>query len=93
MTPITLAESVLHVIALQAVLLGVCTSVYIVLLLKEPVSKESIPVACLIQQEGTLMSVLGYIVMTIPVSSCYCACTSRSSAVHLPALILTSVPY
>ena len=87
MTPITLAESVLHVIALQAVMLGVCTSVYIVLLLKEPVSKESIPVACLIQQEGTLMSMLGYIVMATQVSCSYCACTSRSSADHLPVLI------
>ena len=69
MTPLTLAESVFNVIALQAFMLGVCTSGYIVLLLKALVSKESTPVACLIQLEETLSSVLGYIVMTIPVSS------------------------
>ena len=68
MTPLTLVESVFNVIALQTFMPGVCTSGYIVLLLKALVSKEFIPVACLIQQEETLMSVLGYIVMTIPVS-------------------------
>ena len=50
-----------------------CINVIVPTITSVVVSKESIPVVCLIQQEGTLMSMLGYIVMTTPVSSSYCA--------------------
>ena len=70
MATLTLAESMFNVIDLHTVMLGVCISTPIAYII---VREESIPVACLIQQEGTLMSMLGYIVMTTPVSSCYCA--------------------
>ena len=65
---------VLVVKALQAAMLGACISILrntIVLILKTPwalQSKESTLVACLIQLEGTLMLVLGYIVKAIVVS-------------------------
>ena len=58
----------------QSLTLGACISFsknVIVLVLKTPwglLSKESTPVACLIQLEGTLMSMLGYIVKAIGVS-------------------------
>ena len=85
MATLTLVVSVFDVIAFQTVTLGVCTSILKIIWVL--VNKESIPVACLIQQEGTLMSMLGYIVMATQVSCSYCACTSRSSADHLPVLI------
>ena len=74
MATLTLVPSVLNVIALHTVMLDVCISTCIIVM---RLIKESIPVACLIQQEGTLMSMLGYIMKTIPVSFSYCACTSR----------------
>ena len=80
MAILTLASSMFNVIALHTVMPGVCTSTCIALLLKALVSKESIPVACLIQQEGTLISMLGYIVMTITVSFHAAVCKSGISS-------------
>jgi len=71
---LTLGESELTVITSLIAMLAVCISLWqnnIILILKTPwglLSKESTPVACLIQLEGTLMSVLGYIVKAIVVS-------------------------
>ena len=75
----------LNVMALHTAMLGVCISTYldatIFKITQVLMTKESIPVACRIQQEGTLMSVLGYIVMTILVSySCFNRCCSLSSS-------------
>ena len=65
----------LNVMALHTAMLGVCISTYldatIFKIIQILMTKESIPATCLIQQEGTLMSVLGYIVMTILVSLFY----------------------
>ena len=66
-------------------MLGACISTYldatISKIIRVLMSKESIPVTCPIQQEGTLMSVLGYIFMATPVSSSYC--------VHLNLVLIT----
>ena len=79
MAILTLDSSVCNVMILQAVMLDVCTYLCtkLIVLLKITwalVRKESIPATCLIQLEGTLMSVLGYTVMATPVSL---LCTSR----------------
>ena len=71
MATLTLKGSVFNVIVL-----GVYASTGVALLLKLLVRKESIPAACLIQQEGTLMFMLGYIVMTILVSFHAAVCKS-----------------
>ena len=72
MATLTLASSMLNVMALHTAMLGVCTSTYldatIFKITQVLMTKESIPAACRIQLEGTLMSVLGYIVKTILVS-------------------------
>ena len=73
MATLTLESSVFNVMVLQAVMLGVCTSTCtkVIVLLKitcTVVRKEFIPVVCLIQLEGTLMSALGYTVMAMAVS-------------------------
>ena len=78
MATLTLEGSVFVVIALQAVC--VYRSTGIALLLKAVVSKESTPVACLIQQEGTLMFMLEYIVKTITVSFHAAVCKSGISS-------------
>ena len=72
MATLTLEGSVLNVTALHTVMLGVCMSTCIV---DMRLIKESIPAACLIQQEGTLMSMLGYIVNTILVRLSLCTST------------------
>ena len=65
----------LNVMALHTAMLGVCISTYldatIFKITQVLMTKESIPVACRIQLEGTLMSVLGYIVKTILVRLSY----------------------
>ena len=79
MATLTLEGSMFDVIVLQTAILGVYASTGIALLLKLLVRKESIPAACLIQQEGTLMFMLGYIVMTILVSFHAAVCKSGIS--------------
>ena len=80
MATLTLVISILDVTAIGAALLGVCVSIFrnvvihLLNITRVVVSKESIPVVCLIQLAEILMSVLGYIVMAIPVSL---LCTSR----------------
>ena len=80
MATLTLKGSVLNVTALHTVMLGVYTSTGIALLLKALVSKESTPAASLIQQEETLMSMLGYIVKAITVSFHAAVCKSGISS-------------
>ena len=84
MATLTLAPLMLNTMALHTAMLGVCISTFLDAIISKIIqvlmNKESIPVACLIQQEGTLMSVLGYIVNTTPVSFSYCAD-------HYPALM------
>ena len=76
MAILTLKGSVLNVLAFQAVMLGVYASPGIALLLKALVNKESTPAACLIQQEETLISMLGYIIKAITVSFHAAVCKS-----------------
>ena len=77
MATLILAQSMLNAMALHTVMLGVCISTFLDAIISKIIqvlmNKESIPVACLIQQEGALMSVLDCIVMTTPVSSSYSA--------------------
>ena len=76
MAILTLIGSVFNVLVLQTAILGVYASPGMALLLKALVRKASTPAACLIQQEETLMSTLGYIVKTITVSFHATVCKS-----------------
>lgn len=105
MTTHTLEESPPSSIAPVVAMLDVCGSILlrlIVLILKTTwglLSKESTPAACLLQLEGTLMSVLGYIVMATTVSCERYSCDRLSTvkyallvdsavvAIHIPAFI------
>ena len=68
---LTLEELALDEKALQAIMLGVCifTILDIGITSLRILSKESIPVACLMQPGNTLMSVLESTVKTITVST------------------------
>ena len=80
MGTLTLEGLMLNVIAIQAAMLGVYTSTGIALLGKALVNTESTPAVCLIQQEGTLMFMLGCIVKTITVSLQAAVCKSGISS-------------